>query len=89
MNRMENKLLELFEKQDTVSMNDDIFPLVEEEFAGQVMSNEVYELAHQYINQLLWGVFAAGINFIASPVFGSDDFGKMVVTDMVYEKVTV
>lgn len=34
---MENKLLELFEKQDTVSMNDDIFPLVEEEFAGQVM----------------------------------------------------
>ena len=62
---------------------------MEEEFAGQVMGNEVYELAHQYINQLLWGVFAAGINFIASPVFGSDDFGKMVVTDMVYEKVTV
>lgn len=26
---MENKLLELLEKQDTVSMNDDIFPLVE------------------------------------------------------------
>lgn len=86
---MENKLLELFEKQDTVSMNDDIFPLVEEEFAGQVMGNEVYELAHQYINQLLWGVFAAGINFFASPVFGSGDFGKMVVTDVVYEKVTV
>ena len=53
---MENKLLELFEKQDTVSMNDDIFPLVEEEFEGQVMGNEVYELAHQYIGQLLWGV---------------------------------
>lgn len=86
---MENKLLELFEKQDTVSMNDDIFPLLEEEFEGQVIGAELYELAHQYINQLLWGVFAAGINFIASPVFGSDDFGKMVVTDMVYEKVTV
>lgn len=84
---MENKLLELFEKQDTVSMNDDIFPLVEEEFAGQIMGNEVYELAHQYINQLLWGVFAAGISFIASPVFGSGDFGKMVVIDVVYEKV--
>lgn len=68
-------------------MNDDIFPLVEEEFAGQIMDNEVYELAHQYINQLLWGVFAAGISFIASPVFGSGDFGKMVVTDVVYEKV--
>lgn len=86
---MENKLLELFEKQDTVSMNDDIFPLVEEEFAGQVMGNEVYELAHQYIGQLLWGVYAVGISFIASPVFGSGDFGKMVVTDVVYEKVTV
>lgn len=84
---MENKLLELFEKQDTVSMNDDIFPLVEEEFAGQIMGNEVYELAHQYINQLLWGVFAAGISFIASPVFGSGDFGKIVVIDVVYEKV--
>ena len=68
-------------------MNDDIFPLVEEEFAGQIMGNEVYELAHQYINQSLWGVFAAGISFIASPVFGSGDFGKMVVTDVVYEKV--
>lgn len=68
-------------------MNDDIFPLVEEEFAGQIMGNEVYELAHQYINQLLLGVFAAGISFIASPVFGSGDFGKMVVTDVVYEKV--
>ena len=68
-------------------MNDDIFPLVEEEFVGQIMGNEVYELAHQYINQLLWGVFAAGISFIASPVFGSGDFGKMVVTDVVYEKV--
>ena len=86
---MENKILELLEQKGSVSMNDDIFPLVEEEFAGQVMGNEVYELAHQYINQLLWGVFAAGINFIASPVFGSGDFGKMVVTDMVYEKVTV
>ena len=62
---------------------------MEEEFAGQVMGNEVYELAHQYIGQLLWGVYAAGISFIASPVFGSGDFGKMVVTDVVYEKVTV
>lgn len=86
---MENKLLELFEKQDTISMNDDIFPLVEAEFAGQFMGNEVYELAHQYINQLLWGAYAAGISFIASPVFGNCGFGKIVVTDVVYEKVTV
>ena len=69
---MENKLLELFEKQDTVSMNDDIFPLVEEEFAGQVMGNEVYELAHQYIGQLLWGVYAAGISFMIRGQVGEE-----------------
>lgn len=86
---MENKLLELFEKQDTVSMNDDIFPLVEEEFAGQVMGNEVYELAHQYIGQLLWGGVCSGNQFHCITCFGSGDFGKMVVTDVVYEKVTV
>lgn len=68
-------------------MNDDIFPLVEQEFEGQVIGKELYELARQYINQLLWGVFAAGIYFIATPVFGSNDFGEMVVTDVVYEKV--
>ena len=84
---MENKILELLEQKGSVSMNDDIFPLVEKEFEGQVIGVELYELAHQYIGQLLWGVYAAGISFIASPVFGSGDFGKMVVTDVVYEKV--
>lgn len=86
---MENKILELLERKGSVSMNDDIFPLVEKEFEGQVIGTELYELAHQYIGQLLWGVYAAGISFIASPVFGGGDFGKMVVTDVVYEKVTV
>lgn len=85
---MENKLLELFEKQDTVSMNDDIFPLVEEEFAGQVMGNEVYELAHQYISQLLYGVHTAGIAVIAVPKFAAGQrFGQMVVADVIYTKV--
>lgn len=85
---MENKLLELFEKQDTVSMNDDIFPLVEEEFAGQVMGNEVYELAHQYIGQLLYGVHTAGVAVIAVPKFAAgQQFGQMVVADVIYTKV--
>ena len=34
---MENKILELLEQKDSVSMNDDIFPLVEKEFEGQVI----------------------------------------------------
>lgn len=33
---MENKILELLEQKGSVSMNDDIFPLVEKEFEGQV-----------------------------------------------------
>ena len=46
---MENKILELLEQNGSVSMNDDIFPLVEKEFEGQVIGAELYELAHQYI----------------------------------------
>ena len=53
---MENKILELLEQKGSVSMNDDIFPLVEKEFEGQVIGAELYELAHQYISQLLYGV---------------------------------
>lgn len=34
---MENKILELLEQKGSVSMNDDIFPLVEKEFEGQVI----------------------------------------------------
>ena len=35
---MENKILELLERKGSVSMNDDIFPLVEKEFEGQVQN---------------------------------------------------
>ena len=85
---MENKLLELFEKQDTVSMNDDIFPLLEEEFEGHVIGAELYELAHQYISQLLYGVHTAGVAVIAVPKFAAgQQFGQMVVADVIYTKV--
>ena len=47
---MENKILELLEQKGSVSMNDDIFPLVEKEFEGQVIGAELYELAHQYLS---------------------------------------
>lgn len=60
---MENKILELLERKGSVSMNDDIFPLVEKEFEGQVIGTELYELAHQYISQLLYGVHTAGVAF--------------------------
>ena len=70
-------------------MNDDIFPILEEEFNGQSIGEELYELAHQYISQLLHGVYAAGVDVIAVPKFSSGkQFGHMVVSDIIYEKVT-
>ena len=87
---MENKLLELLEQKGSVSMNEDIFPMIEAEFEGQVVGDELYELAHQYISQLLHGVYAAGVDVIAVPKFSSGkQFGQMVVSDVIYEKVTL
>lgn len=72
-------------------MNDDIFPLVEKEFEGQVIDAELYELyelAHQYISQLLYGVHTAGVAVIAVPKFAAgQQFGQMVVADVIYTKV--
>ncbi len=86
---MENKILELLEQKGSVSMNDDIFPLVEKEFEGQVIGAELYELAHQYISQLLYGVqHIAGVAVIAVPKFvAGQQFGQMVVADVIYTKV--
>ena len=83
---MENKILELLEQKGSVSMNDDIFPLVEKEFEGQVIGAELYELAHQYISQLLYGVHTAGVAVIAKFAAGQQ-FGQMVVADVIYTKV--
>lgn len=85
---MENKILELLKQKGGVSMNDDIFPLVEKEFEGQVIGAELYELAHQYISQLLYGVHTAGVAVIAVPKFAAgQQFGQMVVADVIYTKV--
>lgn len=88
---MENEILELLEQKGSVSMNDDIFPLVEKEFEGQVIGTELYELyelAHQYISQLLYGVHTAGVAVIAVPKFvAGQQFGQMIVADVIYTKV--
>lgn len=86
---MENKLLELLEQKGGVSMNDDILPMLETEFYGHVIGTELYELAHQYITQLLYGVYAAGVHVVAVPKFtAGQQVGQLVVSDIIYEKVT-
>ena len=88
VNSMENKLLELLEQKGSVSMNEDIFPMIEAEFEGQVVGDELYELAHQYVSQLLYAVYAAGVQVVAVPKFApGTHFGEMVVADLIYEKV--
>lgn len=85
---MENRLLELLEQNGSVSMNEDIFPMIEAEFEGQVVGDELYELAHQYVSQLLYAVYAAGVQVVAVPKFApGTHFGEMVVADLIYEKV--
>ena len=54
----------------------------------QVIGAELYELAHQYISQLLYGVHIAGVAVIAVPKFvAGQQFGQMVVADVIYTKV--
>lgn len=85
---MENKILELLEHKGSVSMNDDIFPLVEKEFEDQVIGVQVHKVLHQYISQLLYGVHTAGVAVIAVPKFAAgQQFGQMVVADVIYTKV--
>ena len=58
---MENKILELLERKGSVSMNDDIFPLVEKEFEGQVIGAELYELCTPiHITVVVWGAYCRG-----------------------------
>lgn len=85
---MENEILELLEQKGSVSMNDDIFPLVEKEFEGQVIGTELYELAPHTTTVICIGVHTAGVAVIAVPKFAAgQQFGQMVVADVIYTKV--
>lgn len=85
---MENKILELFEKQDTVSLHKDIIPILFEEFGEEPLSDMICEQAAIYTEQLLCGVMLAGVTVICVPQFGCIPEQRiMVVTDMLYKKV--
>lgn len=85
---MENKILELFEKQDTVSLHKDIIPILFEEFGEEPLSDIICEQAAIYTEQLLCGVMLAGVTVICIPQFDCvPEQNIMVVTDMLYKKV--
>lgn len=83
---MENKILELLEKNGQVSMSNDIFPLLWNEFDHSILKKETYVQAQVFIEQLLYGCYLAGVNVICVPVFdGNANTGSMDVVDMIYK----
>lgn len=80
---MGNKIMELLEKNGQVSMVDDIFPLVFEEFPFEVSNIEL--LAQEYVEQLLCGCIAAGFEMVCVPVFKKTCPGELGLVDMIYK----
>lgn len=58
---MENKILELLEQKGSVSMNDDIFPLVEKEFEGQVLVQNFMNLHTNTYHSCCMGCIPPGL----------------------------
>lgn len=85
---MENKILELFDKQDAVSMVNDILPIVLDEFENQPIDAQQCVMAADFVEQLLFGVYTAGVQVICVPKFsGNPHIGALLVEDFIYKKV--
>ena len=81
---MGNKILELLEKNGQVSMCNDIFPMILEEFSD--LSDT--ELMQAYVEQLLCGCALAGVETVCIPVFDNSSVsGELSVVDMIYKKL--
>jgi hypothetical protein len=85
---MENKILQLLMENGQVSMNKDIFPVLLDEFGDMPLNEQTYELAGNFVEQLLCVVYAAGINVVCVPQFsGEPQTGTLFVNDIVYKVV--
>lgn len=85
---MENKLAQLFLEQDQVSLQNDILPLVLEEFELSCLDETSCIMASEFVKQNLYAVHISGIQTVCYPVFsGEPQSGTLSVVDMVWEKV--
>lgn len=85
---MENKIMQLLMEKGEVSMNNDIFPILFEEFENVPLNEQTYAMMSDFISQQLHAVFAAGINVICTPQFmGVPQTGTLFVNDMVYKVI--
>lgn len=85
---MENKIEQLFLGQDQVSLQNDILPLVLEEFELSCLDETSYVMASEFVKQNLYAVHISGIQTVCYPVFsGEPQSGTLSVVDMVWEKI--
>ena len=80
---MENKILELLERKGSVSMNDDIFPLVEKKVwrSGWLVQNFMNLHTNTYHSCCSGGAYYAGLPWLQflSLVARVQQFGQMVI----------
>ena len=82
---MGNKILEKLCETGQVSMMNDIFPMVLDEF-GHDLSD--VNMVQDYITQLLCACITAGVEMVCVPVFSDDAMpGELSVVDMIYRKI--
>lgn len=69
-------------------MQNDILPLVLEEFERSRLDETSYVMAGEFVKQNLYAVHISGIQTVCYPVFsGEPRSGTLSVVDMVWEKV--
>lgn len=85
---MENRIEQLFLEQDQVSLQNDILPLVLEEFEPSCLDEMSCAMASEFVKQNLYAIHISGIQTVCYPVFsGEPQSGTLSVVDMVWEKV--
>lgn len=85
---MGNKILELMNNNNQVSLVKDILPMVFDEFAQQNLCLATLSMMQDYVTQLLYSCSISGVVVVCVPVFAMGSIpGEVVVDDMIYKKI--
>lgn len=85
---MGNKILELMNNNNQVSLVKDILPMVFDEFAQQNLCSATLSMMQDYVTQLLYSCSISGVVVVCVPVFAMGSIsGEVVVDDMIYKKI--
>lgn len=85
---VKNKIVQLLMEKDELSLNNDILPLVFEEFRNTPLNRQTCVMINDFISQQLYGVCAAGIDLVCIPQFTVNlQKGIVSMDDIVYKVV--